>query len=805
MKNFTYAFRMLVKSPAFSAIAIITLALGIGANSAIFSVINTVLLRPLPFENPEQLVMLWAHGAAAPNDKDVASIPDFFDYQEQSRSFSALAAFTRSGSVLNRGSDSQELEGIAVTPGVFDVLGVQPMLGRAFTRDEDKAGAPFVVVLTHGLWQRAFGSDPKIVGQQILFSGRSYTVLGVMPPGWRYPIEGTAIDYVIPLIPMVPQEVNSRGGHFLTVIGRLKPGVTAKTAEAEMNAISSRLAQQYPDTDLDRIISIAGMHEDLVGEIRPALLVMLAAVVLVLLIACANVANLLLARAAARSREIAIRAALGAGRGRIVRQLLAESLLLALLGGCGGLLLAWWGVDLLRATGPQDLPRVSEIGVSPTVCAFTFGLCVLSTLVFGLVPALQISRSDVSQALQQGAKGSTSGQGNRVRSALVIAQVALSLLLLAGAGLLIKSFLQLRATNPGFDPTRAVFADIALPRVHYTEAEKQVRFYNELLPKLAALPGVQAVGGVNPLPFSGNQRGSSFAIAGQPPIPKGNHPGASHLTVKPDYFRAMNIPVLTGRAFSERDDEKAAKVIIVNEAFAKKFLPNENPIGHQIIIDQPDPNPPAWEVVGVVGDTRHDSLKSVPEPEFYVPFPQNPERRVDLVLRTASANLSGLDSALARAVHGIDPDVFVPKLRPLATLLSESLAAPRFDMMLLAIFASVAMILAAIGIYGVIAYSVTQRTKEIGIRMALGAQRRDMLRMILRQSLTLVGLGLTIGLAAAFLGTRLLKSLLYGVSANDLSIYGAVVLLLSGAALLASYIPARRAMKVNPIVALHYE
>ena len=412
MKDLNYAFRMLVKSPAFSIIAIVTLALGIGANSAIFSVINTVLLRPLPFKNPEQLVLLWAHQAAAPNDKDVASIPDFNDYQEQSRSFSAMAAYTRAGAILSRGNDSQELQGIAITAGVFDVLGARPMLGRAFSKEEDKVGAPFVVVITHNLWQRAFASDPKIVGQQIIFSGRSYTVLGVMPPGWRYPIEGEAIDYVVPLAPMVAQYVNSRGAHSFTVIARLKPGVTAKAAEGEMNAISARLAHQYPDTNLDRIISVVGMHEDIVGEIRPALLVLLGAVALVLLIACANVANLLLARAATRSREIAIRAALGAGRARIVRQLLAESLLLSLVGGCAGLLLAWWGVDLLRSLGPQDLPRLSEIGVNPTVCAFTFGTAILSTLVFGFMPALQISRADVSQTLQQGAKGSTGAQGN---------------------------------------------------------------------------------------------------------------------------------------------------------------------------------------------------------------------------------------------------------------------------------------------------------------------------------------------------------------------------------------------------------
>jgi putative ABC transport system permease protein len=626
-----------------------------------------------------------------------------------------------------------------------------------------------------------------------------------MPAGWRYPLDGDAIDYVVPLEPLVTQYIHQRGAHFLSIIARLKSGVGLKAAESELNAIAAHLAQQYPDTNTDRIVSLVGMHEDLVGEIRPALLILLCAVTLVLLIACANVANLLLARAATRSREMAIRAALGASRRRIVVQLLAESSLLALLGGFGGLLLAWWGVDFLGAIGPQGLPRASEIGINPIVCIFAFGLCIFSTIAFGLVPALEVSRPNVSQALQQGAKGSTAGRGNRVRNGLVISQVALSLLLLSGAGLLLKSFAQLRATNPGFEPAKVMVANISVPRVTYAEAEKQIRFFNQLLPKLAGLPGLKTVGGVDPLPFSGNSRGSSFAIAGQPPIPKGNHPSASHLTVEPDYFSAMNIPILAGRAFQERDNEKASKVIVVNDAFARKFLPNENPIGHQVIIDTPEPNPPAWEIVGVVGNTHHDTLKTPPEAEFYVPFRQDPRRNLSLVVRTSSANLAGLDSAVARAVHGIDPDVFVPKLQPMESLLSESLAAPRFNMVLLGVFAALALLLAAVGIYGVVAYSVTQRTKEIGIRMALGAQRSDVVRMILQQSLTLVGIGLTIGLVVAFLGTRLLNSLLYGVSANDLSIYGEVLLLLSGAALLASYVPARRAMKVNPIVALHYE
>jgi len=805
LSDFKYALRMLIKAPGFTGIAVLTLALGIGANSAIFSVIDTVLLRPLPFQNPDQLVMIWAHTAKNPKDKDVASIPDFIDYQEQSHSFGAVAAYTRAGSILSVTGESQPIEGLAVSSTLFDVLKTQPMLGRAYTRDEDKAGAAPVVLFSHGLWKRAFGSDPKIVGQQVMLSGRSYTVLGVMPPDWRYPVQGNAVEYVTPLVPLVQTAVTNRGGHAFSLVARLKAGVGVHQAEAEMNAIAARLAQQYPDTNTDRLISVIPLHDDIVGEIRTALIVLLSAVALVLLIACANVANLLLARAAVRNREMAIRAALGAGRARIVRQLLSESLLLALLGGVGGLLLAGWGVDLLKALGPQDVPRIGDIGINMTVCAFALAISILSTVAFGLVPALQISRSDVNEALQHGSKGSTSGRGNRVRSALVISQVALSLLLLAGAGLLIKSFFNLRATSPGFDASRVLTADVTVPRVKYPESDQQIQFHTKLLSKLTALPGVQVAGGVNPLPFSGNSRGSTFAIAGQPPIAPGNHPGASHLTVEPGYFRAMSIPILTGREFNEHDTKDSAKVLIVNEAFARKFLPNENPIGHHVIIDREKPNPPASEIVGVVGDSRHDTLREPPEAEFYEAFPQAPERRVSVVLRTAATNLSGLDIAFARAVHELDGDVFVPKLQPMATLLSGSLAAPRFNMILLGVFAGVAMLLAAVGIYGVIAYSVTQRTKEIGIRMALGAQRADMLRMILRQSLGLVVAGLLIGLATAFAVTRLLDSLLYGVGANDVSVYLGVVFLLGAAALLASFLPARRAMKVNPIVALHYE
>ena len=806
--DFKYALRMLIKTPAFTVIAALTLALGIGANSAIFSVIDTVLLRPLPYPNADELVMLYSNNLKSePDGRYTSSFPNFHDYRAQSRSFTAMAAYTGAGAVLTGYGEARELSGVAVDGDFFDVVGVKPILGRGFTAEEAKVGAPYVVVIGYGTWQRVFGGNPGIVGQQILFSGRSYTVLGVMPPGWKFPVQDERSDYISALQPLTPDQVTRRGSNFLRVIARLKPDVTLKQAEAEMAPIAARLAEQFPDYNLDRGIRIIPVLEDAVGNVRPALMVLLGAVALVLLIACANVANLLLARAAARSREIGIRTALGASRVRIVRQLLAESFVLALLGGAGGLVLAWWGVDVLRALGPQNVPRLDDVSVNLGVGAFTFGLAVVSTIAFGLVPALQVSRANVSESLQQGSKGSTGGvHGTRVRAFLVVSQVALSLLLLAGAGLLIKSFFNLRATNPGFEAARLFVRDQAIPRVRYSEPDQQRRFYDQLMPKLAALPGVESVSGANPLPFSGNDTGSSFTIAGQPPIAVGNHPDASHLTVFPGYFRTMKVPLRSGRDFDARDTDTAPRVAMVNETFVRRFLPNTNPVGQRILLDQPDgAEPLPLEVIGVVGDTKQSELGEPSRPEFYQPFAQNPNRRMWVVMRTASDRLAGLETAVARAVHEVDPEVYVGEVEPMSALLGQQLARPKFNMMLLGVFAGTAMVLAAIGIYGVIAYSVTQRTREIGIRMALGAQRTQMLGMVLRQSLTVVVIGIAIGLVAAFGATRLLASLLYGVGANDVLTYATVVFLLGAAALLASYIPARRAMKVDPMIALRYE
>ena len=805
INDLRYALRMLLKTPAFTVIAAVTLALGIGANSAIFSVVDTVLLRPLPFKNPGELVMIYGTSAQEPESRQTVSFPNFYDWRDQSQSFTSMAAYTGAGTVLNSGGEAQEIEGVAVAGDIFTTLGVAPMLGRGFTPEETKVSGPRVVVLSHGLWQRAFASDKNIVGRDITMSGRSHTVIGVMPPGWKFPVNVESSEYISALEPLVAPNVTQRGSSFLRIVGRMKPGVTMQRAEAELRTIANRLAQQYPDANTGRSVALVPMLEDIVGDVRPALLILLGAVALVLLIACANVANLLLARAAARSREIGIRTALGASRTLIIRQLLAESFLLALIGGAGGLLLAWWGVDLLRAFGPRDVPRLTEIHINVAVCAFTSVLAVVSTLVFGLVPALQVSRPNVTDALQQGAKGSTGGaHSQRVRAALVVSQVALSLLLLAGAGLLIKSFLNLRGTNLGFDPNRLFVLDQVIPRTKYSEPDPQRRFFEQLLPKLAALPGVESVAGANPFPLSGNDNARSFRMARDPERGPGTHPDASHVVVFPRYFHTMKVPLRAGRDFDGRDVAGAQRVAIVNEAFVRRHLPSVNPIGEQILLDAPG-GAEALEIVGVVGDAKQTAIGIETIPEMYQPFQQVPNRRVWLAFRAASANPAGLQTAVRRIVHEMDADVYVGNMEPMSAFVGQQLAQPRFNMMLLGVFAGVAMILAAIGIYGVIAYSVAQRTREIGIRMALGAQKTDMLAMILRQSLTLVVIGLTIGLIASFAGTRLLKSLLFGVGAADIVTYAFVVAVLGGAAFLASWIPARRAMRVDPMVALRYE
>ncbi len=795
---------MLAKTPAFSVIAIVTLALGIGANSAIFSVIDAVLLRPLPFPQPDRLVAVWSKVQGS-DERETGSFPDYADLREQSQTIGDLFAYTQAATIIGTGTESREVRGLAVTSQMFNALGVHPLLGRTFTRDEDAVDSR-VIVLTYEGWRRHANGDPNIIGRELVCSLRPYTVIGVMPQGYHYPM-GVECEYFMPLHPLVPDNIKERGSHFLRFVGRLKSGASVKQSSAEMRGIASRLEKEYPDSNTGRTYYSVALHDDVVGNVRPALLTIIAAVVLVLLIACANVANLLLARATQRRREIAIRTALGASRSRIVRQLVAEGLILALVGAGFGLFLAWWGIDLLRLFGPRDVPRIDEIQVNGAVVVFTFAVAVLSTLLFAAFPALQVSRPNVNESLQEGDRGAVGPESQRLRALLVVTQVALSMLLLAGAGLLIKSFANLRGTNPGFDAARVLSGDFALPRAKYLDQPvKQTDFFQRLDAKIRALPGVEASGGAMPLPFSGNDRASSFWIAGRPDPGLGNHPNASHLTVFGDYFKAMRIPLLAGRGFTPNDNKDAAPVVMVNEAFVRRFFDGHNPLGEHIVIDRTKKEKPsALEIVGVVGNTRHESLAVAPGPEMYIPFLQDPDRRMDVVVRTSTQNPAGIDAAIRNAIHEIDRDVYVPQLVPLQQLVGTTLAQPRFNMMLLGTFAAVAMILAAVGIYGVITYSVAQRTREIGIRMALGAQRVDMLRMVLWQSLTIVAVGVLAGVICALGLTRLMATLLYGVGSADLATYVSVILVLGAAALLATYLPARRAMNVDPMVALRYE
>jgi len=812
MNDFRYALRQLIKSPGFTLVAIVTLALGIGANSAIFSVIDTVLLRSLPFPNPDRLAMIWASSPQHPGEnRQVHSYPDYLDFRAQNHTFAAMAAYTTASTIWGTGENSEDVPGLAATSDIFAVLGTQPLLGRGFSSDDDKPEAAKVVVISYSFWQRRFAGDPKIIGQQVTVAGKAYTVTGVMPRGWKFPIQKDNVDYIAPLLPMfsgqTPDYMMRRGAHFLPVVGRLKPGVDLRTATADVQTIAAQLATQYPDTNAGRTERAVPLQADLVGDVRPALLVLVAAVALVLLIACANVANLFLARAAGREREIAIRTALGASRFQIVRQLLIETSLLALLGGAAGLFLAWWSADALVAMGPADIPRLDEIRVNGTVIAFTFVIAFLTSLIFGLIPALQASRPQVEQSLREASRGSTSGvRSHRLRFAFVVSQFALSLILLVGAGLLIRSFAELSSVRPGFEARGVVTFWQALPKARYGEPDQQTQFFDKLLTKLTSLPGIEAAGMVSPLPFSGNDQGRTFTVIGKPAPAPGMEPSASLLTTDGAYFHTLRIPLKKGRMFEARDRKDSTPVVIINETFAQKYFPNESPLGQRLDIGgRVAEGKPACEIVGVVGTVKHGSLAEDNTPEFYLPFAQNPDRYMDLAVRTSQPAPSGLETMIRRAVHEIDAQQFVPVIKPLSEMVSQTLSQSRFNTGLLAVFAAVAIILAAVGIYGVIAYNVAQRTREIGIRMALGAQRRAMLAMILRQCLTMAAIGIAVGLIGAFAATRLLSALLFGIAATDVATYVSVILLLAAAAFVAGLFPARRAMKVDPVVALHYE
>ncbi len=794
IKDIRYGFRSLMKRPAFTAVAVLTIALGIGVNTAIFSVINAVLLRPLPYDDPARLISFRSN----------QSVLDLADVESQSKTFSRLGGMVMQPLAYTGGSEPIQFQVGQVTGGFFETLGVRPERGRFITKEDDKNGAPFVVMLSHSLWAKQFNGDEQIIGKAIPLSGDMYTVIGVMPATFVTPRDST--EAWTPVHVSNPVAANFRGVHFLKTYGRLAPGVTIEQARAEMQIVDQNLAAQYPAENKNRNTVLFALHERIVGETRRSLIILFAAVGFVLLIACANFANLLLARAAERQREFVIRGALGAGRWRLMRQLLIESLLLSLAGGAAAVVLAFWGTSLLVSFKPENLPRLTEIGVDGSVLAFTLGISILTGLIFGLVPAWAASRGRVGDALKEGGRSATAGSARqRLRSIFVVAELAVALVLLVGAGLLIKTFWKLRSVEPGFNPDHLITMRVELPETRYKEVAPQTRFRKQVLAGMNSLPGVQAAM-ISELPLSGDSLDHDFLIENRPPIAPGDEPSLETRSVLGDYFKVMQIPLKQGRDFGPQDfDDHAPRVGIANDALVKQYFQNEDPLGKRIRWAR-DPEINWIEIVGVVGDVKHFGLDLPEQPALYTPYTQiNPWKRWMSIAARTQGDPASTAQALKEQIWKVDSQLPVTRLETMGDVAASSFAARRFNMSLLSLFAALALVLAAIGIYGVMSNAVTQRTQEIGIRLALGASALDVLGLIVRNGLTLVIIGVAFGLAGAFALTRLMTTLLFGVTPTD----GLTILVVSGVligvALLACLIPARRATRVDPLVALRYE
>ena len=804
-QDLRYGARMLLKQPGFTLIAMLTLALGIGANTAIFSVVHAVLLQSLPYPEPDRLVMVWETRRPEIKGQNVINLGNFFDWKEQNRVFEEMAAFFNLSVNLTSGGEPEVIKTQLATTGIFNILGVSPIMGRTFAPDDGKPGQPAVTVITYGLWQRRFGGDPQIIGRKLILNGNETTVIGVMPAGFGWDVRSggvTAINKVEMWFPWQIQDRNRRGRGPMAV-ARLKPGVSLEQAQAEMNVIHSRIEQQYNEFNAGWGVNLVPLREQLAGEIRLALLVLLGAVGMVLLIACANVANLLLARAAGRQREIAVRAALGANRGRIIRQLLTESLLLAGLGGLAGLILAWWGTNLLVSLAPPDLLNLPQVKINSKVLGFTLGISLLTGVVFGFVPALEATRLNLTETLKEGGRSGGSGRAQRLRSSLVILEVALALVLLIGAGLLIRSFARLQAVDPGFNAQNVLTMSVGLPALGYDSDQKRVNFFRQAIAQMEALPGVEAVGAVNSLPFSSQHSGTSVDIEGRPMVPVTQKLKTGVMVTDVNYFRAMQIPLKRGRLFSNQEATEMRHVVIINETFARKHFPNEDPLGKRLTIYMKNDNQPC-EIIGIVGDSKHMKLDAEVRPMSYWPYPELAGSSMTFVIRTRG-DAAAIAPAARNVIRQLDPKQPVADVSTMESLIGTSVARARFNTLLLTIFAIVALLLAAVGIYGVMAYSVAQRTREIGVRVALGARKRDVLGMVIRRGLTLALGGVAIGVVASLALTRLMETLLFNVSVTDPATFAVIVLLLMGVALLACYIPARRAAKVDPMVAFRYE
>ena len=796
LRDLRYGVRLLFQHPGFTAVAVLTLGLGIGANTAIFSVVHAVLLQPLQYKDGDRVMMIWEHNHVKGWSKFSVSPAHFIDWQAQSKSFDPMVAIYSTVQVLTGEGEPERIGLIKPTAGIFEITGVPPVLGRAFRPGEWESGQEKVAILSDGLWKRRFGGKKEIVGQPITLGGESYTVVGILPEGFRLP--GGA-DLMVPLV-FTPDERQMRGGHFLVVIARLKPGASVAAADSEMAAIAKAQAIQYPDSSKNWGAHVVPLYEEIVGDIRPALLSLFAAVGFVLLIACGNVTNLLLARGSARQKEIALRAALGAGRGRLIAQLLTESLLLSLVGGGLGLLLGQWGIDLLRVIQPGDLPRMQNVGINATVFFFTLGLSLASGLIFGMAPAFLISHSGLQDTLKQGGRGTETGR-HRLRNALVISQVAISLILLVGAGLQVRSFVRVMQQETGLQPDGVMTMGVSLPEKKYPKPENQAAFAHQALEKMQAIPGVKLAAAASLVPFGGNDTIFSIAIQGSS-VESGDQPSANWYAVSPDYFKTLGIALVKGRLFNDQDDAAAVRVTVVNETFAKRLFPGEDPIGRKLKMGID--SDAVREIVGIVKDVKHYGLESKNTLQMYEPIAQIPQDTCTFILKT-DGDPSQLTAPARQAIFALDKDQPVSDISTMQDLVRASAAPRRFTTTLIGFFAIVALVLAAVGIYGVVACSVAGRTREIGVRMALGAQRRDVLDMVLRQGMVLVLGGIGLGLVGAFALTRLISKLLFGVGALDAFTYATTSLLLIGVALIACYVPARRAASVDPVTALHYE
>jgi putative ABC transport system permease protein len=799
--------RTLIKQPTFTIVAVIALALGIGANTAIFSVVDAVLLRALPYRDSDRLVTVWERNKTRGNAENVINLGNFFDWKNQNRVFEDMATFFDLTSNLTSGGEPEEIPAQIATPNLFNILGVNPIMGRTFTEDDGKPGAARVVALSFGLWQRRFGGDPQIIGRKLILNGGEVTVVGVMPANFNWHVKAGSMTRKIAEMwaPwQIDESMKRRGGRFACAVARLKPGVTPEQAQAEMNVIGSQLESQYNDFNANWGVNVVPLRKQFTGEIRLALLVLLGAVGMVLLIACANVANLLLARASARQREIAVRAALGAGRWRIVRQLLTESLLLAGVGGLAGLALAWWGTDLLVSLAPPDLLNLPQVKINAVVLGFTMGVSMLTGVIFGLVPALEATRLNLTGSLKESGKNIGGGRRSRMlRNSLVIAEIALALVLLVGAGLLIRSFARLQGVDPGFNAHNLLTMKVSLPGRKYDTDQKRINFFRQAVAQMQSLPGVESAGAVSFLPFAAPHAGTLVEIEGRPKLPPGQGLGTGVMVSDVNYFRTMQVPLKRGRLFTDQEAAEMRHVVVVNEAFARTNFPGEDPLGKRVTIYMKNDNRPC-EIIGVVGDSKHMNLDAEVKPMSYWPHPELSYSGMTLVLRT-QGEPTAIANAARDVIRTLDPEQPVADVRTMENLIGTSVARARFNTLLLTIFAIVALLLASLGIYGVMAYSVVRRTHEIGVRMALGASGRDVLRLVVRKGMTLALAGVAIGVAASFALTRLMETLLFNVSATDPLTFAGIPLLLAFVALLACLIPARRAAKVDPMVALRYE